>query len=39
MLEKFDMSKFHHIREKLRMVDEEEEEARKSSTYTLKSTR
>ena len=38
-LEKYDMSTFYHIKEKIKMVDEEDEEARKSATYTLKSTR
>ena len=33
------MSTFYHIKEKIKMVDEEDEEARKSATYTLKSTR
>ena len=38
-LEKYDMSTFYHIKEKIKLVDEEDEEAKKSSTYTLKSTR
>lgn len=37
-LEKQDMSSFYHIKEKIKMVDEEEEEAKKSATYTLNST-
>lgn len=37
-LEKYDMSTFYHIKEKIKLVDEEDEEAKKSSTYTLKST-
>ena len=33
------MSTFYHIKEKIKLVDEEDEEAQKSSTYNLKSTR
>ena len=28
-LDKFDMSAFHHIKEKMKLVDEEDEEAKK----------
>jgi succinate dehydrogenase/fumarate reductase-like Fe-S protein len=38
-LEKYDMSTFYHIKQKIKLVDEEDEEARKSATYTLNSTR
>lgn len=37
-LDKFDMSQYHHVKEKIKMVDEEDLQAQKSSTYTLKST-